>query len=345
MRIALTFNRKRSDREADAEFDTLATIEALACMLSSLGHRVVPLEVSGSIEALIRTLRRIAPELVFNIAEGTHGRFREAFYPALFEQLGLPHTGSQASVLAICLDKALAKRLVAAAGVATARDLLVRDRRSIADEGLTYPVIVKPNFEGSSKGITQASVVTERTALQATIDRLFASYPGGLLVEELIEGIDVSVAFVAGLGVLPPVHYVYEPTGAHRILDFELKHSAINRVRLEIPAALDASTTIAVTTAASRAFDALGVTGYGRADFRVAPTGDVRFLELNPLPSLASRDAELFVSAAQRGLSATDLLAAIVRAHEVPEPNAGAKLRRRSVRSTGPTRARRSPAA
>src|SRR5258707_1360931 len=83
--------------------------------LASLGHVVTPVDVSCSIEALIRRLRRIAPDLVFNLAEGQRGRFREAFYPALFEQLGLPHTGSHASVLAVCLDKALAKRIVSAA--------------------------------------------------------------------------------------------------------------------------------------------------------------------------------------------------------------------------------------
>ncbi|MDB4952992.1 MAG: D-alanine-D-alanine ligase/ATP-grasp enzyme-like protein [Myxococcales bacterium] len=331
MRLALTFNRKRDDREADAELDTLETVHTLASTIASLGHTVMPIEVSGSIEALVRTLRRTAPDLVFNIAEGTHGRFREAFYPALFEQLGLAHTGSDACVLAVCLDKALAKRIVSSAGVAVPRDHVLR--APIADLELTFPVIVKPNYEGSSKGITQASVVTERAQLRSTIERLLATYPSGLLVEELIDGDDVSVAFVAGLGVLPPVRYLYEPTGPHRILDFELKHG-VHRVRLEVPATLDAATTASVTDAATRAFDVLGVTGFGRADFRITPGGEVRFLEMNPLPSLASRDAELFVSAAERGVNPGDMLAAII---------ASGKARR--ARSRAPTRARRARAA
>ena len=250
MRLALTFNRKRGAREAEAEFDTLETITALAKLLASVGHHVTPVEVSGSIEVLVRTLRRISPDLVFNIAEGERGRFREAFYPALFEQLGLPHTGSDASVLAICLDKALAKQIVAAAGVAVPRGQLVRDCAAVGEASLAYPLIVKPNYEGSSKGITQASVVTDPRALHETVDRLLVRYPSGVLVEELIDGNDVSVAFVAGLGVLAPVRYLYEPSGPHRILDFELKHAPVNRVQLEVPARLGPDTMARLTTAA-----------------------------------------------------------------------------------------------
>src|SRR5688500_10486522 len=114
MRIALTYNEKRTACEAEAEFDSPETIHAIARMLASLGHVVTPVEVSGPVEDVVATLRRIAPDLVFNMAEGHHGTFREAFYPALFEHLGLAHTGSPASVLALCLDKWMAKKIVAA---------------------------------------------------------------------------------------------------------------------------------------------------------------------------------------------------------------------------------------
>ena len=310
MRIALTHNLRRSMREEEAEFDSEETIAMLTSILVGLGHHVRPIDVGCSIEQLVGRLRRAAPELVFNLAEGRRGAFREAFYPALFEELGLPHTGSSASVLALCLDKSLTKRVVVAAGVPAPRGQLVSHLSQLA--AIVPPVIVKPNFEGSSKGITQASVVVDDRALVATVRALLEQYPSGVLIEEFIDGADVSVAFVAGLGVLTPIGYAYEATGPHRILDLALKQGPPERVRMEIPAALDRRTHSSLARAAARAFAALGVRGYGRADFRIGAGGAVRFLEMNPLPSLSASDPELYASVARLGKTASDLIAAIV---------------------------------
>ena len=84
MRIAFTHNLKTSDDESQAEFDTADTVEAISDMIRSLGHKVYPVEVSGSVTRLVAILETLQPDLVFNTAEGQHGRYREAFYPALF---------------------------------------------------------------------------------------------------------------------------------------------------------------------------------------------------------------------------------------------------------------------
>src|SRR5262245_53599479 len=100
MRVALTYNEKRTASAnpdaADAEFDSRDAIAAIARLVAEPGHTVVPIDVSGSIPKLVDQLAQIDPDVVLNFAEGEHGTFREAFYPALFEQLGLVHTGSSA---------------------------------------------------------------------------------------------------------------------------------------------------------------------------------------------------------------------------------------------------------
>lgn len=295
MRIALTYNEKRTAHEDEAEFDTPATIEMLVARLQRLGHHVVPVEVSGSIPRMIQRLARATPDVVFDIAEGERGAFREAFYPALFEQLGLACTGSSPSTRALCLDKRLAKRVVAAAGV----DVPAEDAR-------VPPLIVKPNCEGSSKGITAASVVRELARLDGVIDVCRARYPD-VLVEQFVEGRDVSVAWVDGLGWLPEMAYHYDAP----VYAYGLKHVTPERVRVEIPAALDDDVRTRLQVAARRAFAALGVIGYGRADFRITPRGGVVFLELNPLPSLA--DGELFTAATAMGATPEVMLACIIR--------------------------------
>ena len=305
MRIALTYNLRRDASEADAEFDTEETIAAITGYVAALGHDVSPLDVTGSIPRVIARLARLRPDLVLNLAEGERGVFREAFYPALFEQLGYPHTGSSASVLALCLDKALAKRVVAAAGVGVPAGELVRDRRALPHVPL--PALVKPNFEGSSKGITAASVVTSRAMLATRVRELLARYPDGVLVEQFVAGLDVSVAWVAGLGVLPPIAYRYPCDGPHAIYDFALKTAARANVRVEIPAQVGADITARLEAVAARTYAALGVTGYGRADYRVTAGGELVFLEMNPLPSLAPGDNDLYGASAVRGVTASQL--------------------------------------
>lgn len=302
MRIALTYNEKRTAAEREAEFDTAATIEALVTRLARLGHTVAAVEVSGSIAVLVERLLRIAPDVVFDIAEGERGTFREAFYPALFEQLGLAYTGSSPSTRALCLDKQLAERIVAAAGVATpAGAFVATSLGDLSHRALEGPLIVKPNFEGSSKGITAASVVRTEHELRAAVERCLVRYPEGALVERFVEGTDVSVGWVDGLGWLPAIVYEYDAP----VYGYELKHVTPERVRYRLVPLGNR-----IGDAAARAFEALGVRGIGRADFRVTPRGDVIFLELNPLPSLS--DGELFAAAEAMGSSADELLACVV---------------------------------
>lgn len=292
MRVALTYNLRRTDGEEHAELDTAATVRAIAALIAAGGHTVTRVEVSGPLERVIARLRALAPDVVFNIAEGLHGTFREALWPALFEQLRLPHTGSPPSVMAVCLDKALACRIVAAAGVA------------VPGDGM--PAIVKPRFEGSSKGISQASVVTDAAALPAAIAAVRARYRD-VVVERYVEGRDVAVGWIEGLGMLPAIHYAYEPAGAHSIMDRAVKTGGGLRVEIR---PLDPR----LREAADRAFGALGISGFGRADFRITPGGEAVFLEMNPLPSLDPGERDLYAAGAALGITPPALIAAILGA-------------------------------
>src|SRR5437763_15917300 len=163
MRIGITYDLK-DERPAGAglpddfqeEFDSPATIEGIATVLRGLGHDVIKL---GDGRELLERLLADPPEFVFNIAEGQGiGRSREARVPAVLEMLGIPYTGSDPLTLAVTLDKDCAKRLVASAGVAVPRGVVLdpaAGRNPSAGEwdALPFPAIVKPAWEGSSKGI------------------------------------------------------------------------------------------------------------------------------------------------------------------------------------------------
>src|SRR6201994_3399783 len=156
MKIAFTHNLKLTEAEEEAEFDTAETVQAIAAALAASGHEVEKIEVSGPASHLAARIEAFAPDLIFNTAEGRRGRAREAFYPALFEELGFPYTGSDAYVLTVTLDKYLTKMVLRDHGIDTPRGRLVTLRelphleRIEGSLGVPVPAIVKPNYEGSS---------------------------------------------------------------------------------------------------------------------------------------------------------------------------------------------------
>ena len=320
MRLALTHNLRLTDSEDEAEFDTRETIDALTAALERLGHRVERIEVSGPASRTAARLEAFAPDLIFNTAEGRRGRFREAFYPALFDELGFPYTGSDAWVLAVTLDKSLTKLMLREHGVISPMGQFIEELGQLKPDALRYPVIVKPNFEGSSKGITQESIIEEKSKLRPYVEKQLARFPAGLLVEEYIPGRDLTVAFLEKgaperSGVLTPVEYVFEESELkkrrYRIYDYDLKSVHYDAVSVRCPAQMPDHVLERAQELAKKAYKALGCRDLGRIDFRVADDGQVYFIEINALPSLEP-GAGIYAAAALEGLHVDGVLAKVI---------------------------------
>ena len=157
MRVAFTHNIQVDDSWKQAEFDSPATVLAITRALENLGHRVEAINVSGPMEQTIQSLESIRPDLVFKSAEGDFGKFREALFPAIFEQLKLPFTGSDAHVCTVTMDKNLTKLLARSHGVPTPASIFLTTAAGLSKCDLSFPVVVKPNFGGSSIGYTAVS--------------------------------------------------------------------------------------------------------------------------------------------------------------------------------------------
>lgn len=322
MRIAFTHNLQLSASEDEAEFDTPETVGMITDGLRALGHDVEPIEVSGPASRVVARLEALNPDMVFNTAEGSHGRFREAFFPALFDRLGLPFTGSDAYTCALTLDKHLTKMLLAPHGIPSPQGVVINDIAQLNHTSWRFPLIVKPNYEGSSMGITANSVVDTKENLRARAVELLSRYSAGVLIEEFIPGRDVVVPFLergspkTG-GVLEPASYRFdEEYTRHRkyqLYDFELKTTGSEAVHVNVPAELTETQRVQVMKLAHVVFRVLGVRDVGRIDFRIADSGEVYFIEVNALPSL-EKGASLYISGALAGLDTTEsVLDAIVR--------------------------------
>lgn len=321
MRIALTHNLRLSDSEEEAEFDTEQTVTAIAAAIERLGHRVEKMEVSGPASRTVARLEAFSPDLIFNTAEGRRGRFREAFFPALFDELGFPYTGSDAYALAVTLDKQLTKLILREEKIRTPGWQFVEKLSELKPDELHFPVIVKPNFEGSSKGITQDSVAENVDELRKKVSAALDRYPSGLLVEEFIVGRDLTVPFLEQVdndfdGVLAPVEYLFDGPLAqgrrYAIYDYELKTSQDKSVTTRAPAQIDEDMSERIRKMARTVIKRLDVKDLGRVDFRLSDAGVPYFLEINALPSLEA-GASLFSSAALEGLHFDGVIDAVIQ--------------------------------
>lgn len=330
MKIGLTFDLRHPDLPADLpddaeeEFDKPSTIEALARALQALGHETVLLGDGAELVSRVLTDR---PDFVFNLAEGVGaGRGREARVPALLELLGIPYTGSDPATLSVCLDKSWTKRIVAPAGVHVPAGIVLnlegipaehQDGRlldQLEEARLTCPLFAKPVMEGSSKGITEQSLIRALRAVVPTVRQLWERYRQPILLEEFIDGRELTVGI---LGNSPPailgvMEVIPRETGRPFVYTLEVKRTGEEQVALTVPAPLSETETWVVTDAALRAFQALGCRDVARIDFRLRE-GVPYFIEANPLPGL-SLVSDLVLIGEGMGVSHAALVSRILEA-------------------------------
>ncbi|MBN1945582.1 MAG: hypothetical protein JW797_07885 [Bradymonadales bacterium] len=330
MRIGLSYDMKAEvptptggPEDALEEYDTAETVGIIEEALQQGGNTVIRL---GGGVAFLQAALRTPLDLVFNIAEGRgHYRSREAHVPSVLEMLDLPYSGADPQCLAVCLDKPLAKTIVAAAGVATPQWKFVgsqQELEQIAWEAFPFPAFVKPAFEGSSKGVRLASVVDNPSELRRVAGWQLEQYHQPVMVEQYIEGQEITVGI---LGNTPP-----RVLGIMRILpkrsfdrfvySLEVKRDWKNLVEYECPAQLDGILLEKIEKSSILAFQALGCRDFGRVDFRLDTEGTPYFLEINPLAGLGTY-SDLVLMAIKLGWTHQELIREIFTAALVRYPH------------------------
>lgn len=319
MRITVAYNLRTDDTEATAELLTQNDVERICAAIRSLQHTVTSVEVSGKPNNVVERLLESEPDLVFNVAEGTIGSSREAFYPGLYEQMGLPFTGGNASLLHLNLDKHLAKTVLASRGIRVPRGVLISSQDQSLPDDLQYPLMIKPNSEGSSKGISQDSVVESRAQAKERITKLLDHYPAGLVVEEFIVGRELSVPFVESFPgkILNVVEHTFDLEkfgGKYNIYDYDMKQGGetAKAVNVLCPADISSAEHKEVTGMARQVFKIMTCPDLGRVDIRLHTNGKAYFIELNPLPSLHP-SASLMTAAQSCGLDFRGVIRLIIR--------------------------------
>ncbi len=328
MRIVLTYNLKRKDLSRNkppdfySEFDSCKTVSSIADALRERGHRVSLVEAD---ENLLRYFLRNKgrADFVFNIAEGINGIARESQVPAILDFLRIPYTGSSVLAMAVALDKASTKKILLSENIPTPKFQLFSTGKEGLNCGLKFPLIVKPNAEGSAKGIFSSSVVYDRHSLFRRIRKVIKYYQQPALVEEFIEGKELTVGIVGNARpkVFPILEVDFsscrgsgESFYSWRMKEFQGDVKKHLTPTFYCPARLKVSLVEKISSLALRAHKAIGCWDFSRTDFRLDKKDNPYVLEINPLPGLDPEESNFPLMARAGGIEYIDLVNQILDA-------------------------------
>ena len=287
--------KKGDPEDANAEFDHQDTVEVIKEAIESGGHKV---DMIGNVNNLLHRLKDLNVDIVFNISEGLFGRNRESQVPIILEMMGVPFVGADGLTLGLTLDKVMAKKVLISEEIPTPQFFEVSKLKSINGVGIGFPLIVKPRYEGSSKGISDDSVVNDHRRLRRRVEWIINTYKQPALVEKFITGSEFTVPIIGNEKpwVLPVVQIRID--GKLYLGDLCYTFSRIRSDTLDYvcPEGLSKSLERKIKEVALKAYQAVECRDFGRVDIRVDKKQNPYVLEINPLPSLSTEDVFMTVA-------------------------------------------------
>lgn len=237
-----------------------------------------------------------------------HGKFGEdGTVQAILESMEIPYTGSGVEASRIAISKALTQKILKSKNVPVPNFLVLRRSDKISDDELLkelggLPVVVKPDQEGSSIGVT---IVRERKDLSVAIKEAFSFGPQ-VLVDKFIEGRELTVGILADEAL--PVIEIRPKEG---FFDFTAKYQK-GLTDYIVPAVLDEEVAARVQQAALQAYQAAGCCDFSRVDVMLDKNNVPYVLEINTIPGFTS--TSLLPKAAKcRGYEFADLCVKLIK--------------------------------
>lgn len=289
--LSLNSNSLKNFNDTYAEWDSLDTINAIKNSLE-LYHDVTMIEAN---ENAFEKFKNTKIDIVFNVAECAYGSSREAQIPAMLDMLQIPYTGSDPLTLTTCLDKARTKEVLSYYKIPNAKFLLVQEISDLSNFDLSFPVIIKPVAEGSSKGIFNSSFINNFFDLETNLAELLQEYSQPILIEEFLPGREFTVALIGNkndLEVLPIIELnLHElPSELVPIYSYEAKwvvDTKDNPLNIfSCPADIDNNLENEIKEVAKKTFNILRCKDWSRIDIRLDAYNKPNVIEVNPLPGI-----------------------------------------------------------
>jgi D-alanine-D-alanine ligase len=291
MHVLIAYNEPvlpTTHAEAASEREILDVVNLITTHLDGSGVKLTRLGVGRDFAGFRDACRLAQPEVVLNLFEGFgDDPDSECRFARLLEVEGVAFTGASSYTLSRAGQKHIAKQAFAEAGLTTPAWMVVKSL-PLADWRLTLPVIVKPAFRDASVGIDQSCVVAQPAQLAERIAHMAKQFGLPVLVEEFIEGREISVAIYdwSELSILPIVETKFTNANGYWSIDsYDAKWQPGSRDHgassLHYPAELASELAKRIEKTAVAAYRALGCRGFATLDFRVR-NNTPYLLELNP---------------------------------------------------------------
>ncbi|HBH28835.1 MAG: D-alanine--D-alanine ligase [Desulfofustis sp. PB-SRB1] len=327
MRIGMTYDLRDDylaagyGKEETAEFDRLSTIEAIEGAIRNMGHE--PQRIGNLMSLVPQLAAGIRWDLVFNIAEGLYGFGRESQVPALLDAYRIPYVFSGPLVQAITLHKGIAKHIVRDCGLATPAFAVITSIADIAAIALPYPLFAKPVAEGTGKGVTPASKISEPGQLRTTCAALLDTFKQPVLVETFLPGREFTVGIVGNGDDVRSIGIMEVVLLDHSEPDIYSYHNKEFYEELVKYRAVDDLEAQAAEALALECYRVLGCCDAARVDLRSDATARPHFIEINPLAGLHPDHSDLCIIATKYGIDYQQLMERIINASIVRHGLAG----------------------
>lgn len=279
-----------SEWQHDLEKSSKETVAAIAQAIESLGISV--LHLLDLDELTDRVSQRHPGDVVLSIFGGERSRNRMALVPAICESFDIRFIGPDVYGRVVCQDKEVSKMLAAQCGVITPWHRIIRNELDLDRlEGIQFPVVVKPNMEGSSIGISGKCKAEDFNQMLEVARELLSEFKQPVLVEEFVGGREVSLNVIETFDGLEMGFSEIKVPGAPFYFEDNLFGAEIkapwNSVKVDI---LDEKFTEQDISAISSLLEVVGHVGYCRVDGKLLD-GRFHFLELTPDAWLDPRGA------------------------------------------------------
>ncbi len=247
------------------------------------GHTTTLVQASSQLLSQLEEIE--PPDLLFNLSTGLLDKRSQANMVGLLEMTGFPILGSGLISHVVGLHKEITKSLLTAHGIRTARFQLIGDEEEAIRGDFKYPLIVKPEHEGSGVGVTESSFVKTPAQLKRAITEKVAVHDQVLLVEEFLPGREFTVGVIGNktLEILPIKETIFPEDGVQILTDaMKIEEGSLS----EIPARLPDDLEEEILEMTEKTYRLLRCRDYARIDFRLDDAGKPHVIELNTAPGL-----------------------------------------------------------
>lgn len=317
--IGITFNLKRYDANDDRyeEYDEIATIVALKNEIERYGFKVVLFEQDRN---LYRRIIANKPDFVLNIAEGIgNSRARESQVPCILESLHIPYSGSDPVALGTTLDKYLTNFILRSSGIPVPLLFLASNVADLKKLKYIFQLkkrfIVKPRWEGSSKGISLSSLIQNIQELKRQVSFIIRRYMQPALIEEFLEKDEITVGvagnkkpYLLGMMRICPkqksksfIYSIETKRNWQTAVEYQPQHTILKKIQNKIEAS------------ALAAFRILELRDIARIDFRLDSNTTPKIIDINPLPGLSPHYSDLPIMQTLEGKTYSELIRILLK--------------------------------